>query len=242
MKKFIDFYKELEASLVEDRKEDIKYTPYKKGLMKIAAIPEETDSIVAELKENEAGQVTKIVNKFVELQDKAEQVDEEIKKMRPDLERLDLDYFNLDPLTKATDAVYTRFLKTGKVALQFSKMIAKEKDEAKIEDVKKAFDDIAELILENMPTLIDQLEEIRKATIKVKTTEPKRLIRAEKMEEGFMDKLKAAAEKFVNFMKIEFADVINKINIWAPKYDHFLDEAENKLTDLELKLEGYTKK
>ena len=74
MKRFERVYSNIMDLLTEARKEDVEYKSFKRGGKKESAVPEEIDSIVATLKESNAGKATKMANILTECKKKEEEI------------------------------------------------------------------------------------------------------------------------------------------------------------------------
>ena len=225
MKRFDVVYDSILKLINEARKPEAEYKSYKKGGKKEAEKPDEIDSIVATLKESDAGKATKMANVLIECKKKEEEIDKQLEEIKGIAEEIDNEFFD------AKDFVYTRVLKTGRTMVKYAKIREGIKEEAKVEDVRKAFDDIAKLILEKAPELVEALEKIRAATIKVKITDAVRKIpTAEVLDEAkIIDSLKAMVKAAVKIAKEVFKDVKDWLKKWGSSYDKSLDEINTKI-------------
>lgn len=194
---------------------------------------EEIEAIIVELAGSDAAFVTRLGNQLEELKRKEEETKgmlDELRGTRTEIGKmrlLDEKYFD------AADYVNSRILKTAELSLKFCRMVESTeiKETADPTKVKEAFKEIARMIGDKFPELMDKLKEIERNVIKVdtivKTAEDKRRLPTVISEASLPEVLKDLKER----VSALASKLIESLRSWGKGFDEGLGKVRERISD-----------
>jgi len=174
----------------------------------------DVERIIMTLEGSDSGQITRLMNKFVEtyeLLKEAQQAHEEVKDVLKD---------KINASFKEEEKFVTRIIQTVKYAFTFSKYTKGSKEETEVVDYKAAMDEMMDLF----PDIKEGLKEIIKKHTQIKTIIKKEISGSIKyshinLNEGFTDILKG----FISKLEGVFSSLYRSLKSIGEKMDTKLE-------------------
>lgn len=182
----------------------------------------EVEKIIMELSGSSSGEITRLVNKFVETYDllkEAQDSHEEVKEILKD---------KINKSFKEEERFITRIIKTVKYALTFTKYTKAKEEETEAVNYKEA---LAEM-MEVFPDIKEGLNEIIKKHTEIKKVVKKEISGSIKyahisMNEGFTDMLKGLLTK----LQTIFSSLYQSLRSIGGRIDSKLEKVDDILKD-----------